>query len=150
MPIIVEERPKTKGTAQEEHRLQGRIVIDHAARCPQRKDHLIATFQEVETPQEGARKKTLGLVAGVSDLLYFDHEVTGIEVKHPFTNHKVDHVRRQANWLLSVPNRGFFCDSVEMFWEIIERRGGIDPRKVLSYLETIKDKSFTWDNKNFL
>lgn len=148
--IIVEQQPKNTSKAAEEARLQARCVVGHAAKYPERRKFLIGYFAETKSRVEGAQKQSLGLVRGVSDLMYFWGRFRGIEMKFPGSSHKVDHLKEQCEWLITVPDEGYFCDSEEMFWEIIEGGNGIDPRKVLAYLKTIKDKSITWDRELFL
>jgi len=70
----------------------------------------------------------------------------GIELKYPGTRHNTQHLRDQASWLISFPKIGFFCDSVDMFWQIIETgNGGIDPTRVLENLKDVKTSSVSWE-----
>jgi hypothetical protein len=113
-----------------EKQLQAKIVIAFSQAFPERRGRLFATFQETD---KGSYLTSLGLVRGVSDLLYVTAygELVGIELKEPGSKHKSDHVREQAEWLMKVPAKGYFCTSLEMFWKIIEGEEGIDPEWVL-------------------
>lgn len=133
----------------EEARLQARMVIEFSQERPHDKGRLIGYFAETENKIEGATKLSLGLVKGCSDLLYIpedNQKVVGIEVKAPGSRHKVLHLKEQCHWLLKVPYKGYFCDTIEMFWDIIEGGRGIDPDKVFDYLLTVKTESVAWND----
>ncbi|WAX17089.1 hypothetical protein PF672P2_00074 [Parabacteroides phage PF672P2] len=149
MAIQVEQRPEKKRTiSHNEHRLQSEMVISFSRLHPNDRGKLFATFQETESGAQGAQMLSLGLVRGVSDLLYIpDGRLIGIEVKYPGSSHKVSHLIEQANWLIKVPHKGWFCDNLMTFNEIIEGGEGIDPRKVLEWLSTVKTQTVTWQTK---
>lgn len=147
--IQLEPTPKKKRapSANLEHKLQHQCVKEFSQKYPNLDGHLFAYFAETESKLDGGIKVGLGLARGVSDLLYIkDGGLIGIEMKAPDTSHSVQHLREQANWLISVPSVGFFCDSIEMFWRIIETgTGGIDPRRVLENLKDVKSLSVAWN-----
>ena len=148
--IIAVHPPKiSNGRGKEEARLQSEIVRAFAAKYPERRGRLWATFQETSSKIQGAQRLSLGLIAGVSDLLYIDEQgrLWGLEIKAKHSVHKVSHLIRQAEWLINCTYRGFFVDSVDMFWEVIETgEGGICPIKLLQKLKNIKGSSFLWEN----
>ena len=151
MAIITQDRPKRgrKASAREEDRLRAACVTGFSERYPENRGRLIGTFQEVSSVVEGTMKNSLGLVAGVPDLLWVmpGGLTVGIEMKYPGTSHKTEHLRRQAEWLIKIPVLGWFCDTEEGFWDIIlsnGRSGGKTPQNVLKWLENIKTKSVTW------
>ena len=147
--IQLEPTPKKKRAPSSnlEHKLQHQCVKGFSQKYPNLNGHLFAYFAETESKLDGGVKVGLGLVRGVSDLLYVkDGFLIGIEMKEPDTSHSVQHLREQADWLISVPFKGFFCDSIEMFWRIIETgTGGIDPRRVLENLKDVKSGSTSWE-----
>ena len=130
-----------------EARLQAKMVIEFSQKRPEEKGCLIGYFAETENKIEGATKLSLGLVKGASDLLYVTKtsRLIGIEVKAPGSRHSVRHLQEQARWLMKVPFLGFFCDTLEMFWDIINYQAGIRPKDVLEYLEKVKTETIAWD-----
>jgi len=146
--IQTESTQKPKRThSNPEHKLQAECVKQFGQKYPEKRGALIAYFAETESGRDGALKVALGLVADISDLLYFpNREMWGIELKFPGTRHNTQHLRDQASWLLSFPKIGFFCDSVEMFWQIIETgKGGISPVRILENLKDVKTSSVSWE-----
>ena len=110
---------------------------------------VICNFQETKAKVK-EELCSLGLIAGVSDLLLCDNGVlVGIEVKAPNSIHNIEHLIRQAKWLLKVPKRGYFCDSLDVFVDILEGREGIDPQIVLDHCLACKKKSLTWCRELF-
>ena len=116
-----------------EKQLQSKIVIEFSQKHPQLRGRLFATFQETINPAQGSNRLALGLVRGVSDLLFVNEvgQLTGIELKAPNTKHSTKHIIEQCNWLINVPKRGYFCTSVEMFWDIFNGMDGISPKLIL-------------------
>lgn len=97
-------------------------------------------------------KLSMGLVRGVSDLIYCDEgSLIGIEVKCPGTRHKVAHLIEQAEWLIRIPKWGYFCDDLDDFINIIDGGvGGIDPVNVLEYCKKAKTQQILWDKSLFI
>jgi len=137
--------------ASKEAKLQSEMVKWYRNEWYENPKCLWATFNEGVNI---GGKISMGMLGGVSDLLLYERYrrgLIGIEIKYPGESHNVDHVIRQAKWILDVCNRGGFCDSVEQFKKII--KGEFDwysPSKVLRYLESLKTKSFTWDSSKFI
>jgi hypothetical protein len=48
-----------------------------------------------------------------------------------------------------VPKTGYFCDSMEIFFQIVNGGKGIDPRKVLNYCNSCGKNTITWDSELF-
>ena len=134
--------------ANPEHKLQSQCVIKFKQRHPENADNLIGYFAETSSKIQGGIMNSLGLVAGVSDLLYFrdKHWFVGIEMKAEGTSHKRTHLIRQANWLMNIPSIGYFCDSEEMFFSIVEGGVGIDPAVVLENCEKLSTVNVKWDD----
>ena len=99
-------------------------------------------------------KISMGLVPGVSDLLYYEKDgrkLLGLEVKHPGESHDVAHVSRQLKFIIDVCDGGGIVDSLIQFQRIIQGENcWHDPQKVLTYLSTLKTKSFVWDSSKLL
>lgn len=147
--IQIEERPKLRAkSANLEHKLQARCVTWFGVTYPERIGQLWAYFAETLNERDGGIKTALGLQPNISDLhLANSGELWGIEMKHVGTQHVTAHILGQAKWLLSVPKRGFFCDSFEEFQKIITTgQGGIDPRIVIERLKSVKTLSCAWNS----
>lgn len=131
---------KATGT---EEKLQMDIVTSFAIKHPEKRGRLFATFQNPTLEQYGLWLSK-GLVKGVADLIYIDDNfrIIGIEVKHPEKEHHKKTVVDQAKWLRDCCYRGYFCTSVDMFWDIINGGEGIDPRKVLKIVEKVSTIRF--------
>lgn len=131
-----------------EHSLQSKCVISFSQKYPEQRGRLIGYFAETESPIQGALKNSLGLVRGVSDLIYFhpNGNTIGIEMKAPGSSHKASHLKEQAKWLMTIPIYGWFCDSEKMFWDIINyNRGGYPPEVVLEMLKDFNSMNISWD-----
>lgn len=101
------------------------MVIEFSQAHPELRGRLFGNFSETISASKGANMLSLGLVRGVSDLIFINDQfrIIGIEVKSPGTRHNAAHVLEQADWLDNCCFRGYFCTSIEMFWDII--RGGV-------------------------
>jgi len=126
-----------------EEKLQMDIVTAFSAKFPEKRGRLFATFQN-PTPEQHGLWLSKGMVKGVSDLIYTDEQrrQVGIEVKDPEKRHHKKTVIDQANWLINCCYRGYFCTSVDMFWTIINGGKGIDPKKVLKFMEKVSTIQF--------
>jgi hypothetical protein len=135
--------------AHRESRLQYECVKWYRNLSGYPQDNLWAVFNE---GRDVNTKLSLGLRAGVSDLLLKDHRgLVGIEMKYIGETHVVTHLIRQAEWIQNVCDKGGFCDNLEQFKNIA---GGdpawYDPGIVLYYLRRIKTKHFVWDSSIFI
>lgn len=135
-----------------EAKLQSEIVIDFSQRLPEYRGRLFASMSEMLASTRGGYYRSLGLVEHLADLMYVDDSgfLVPIELKFPLTRHSKNHVQAQAEMLLKWTKTGWFCDSKEMFWEIINGGQGIDPHKVIAYLENHRAATFKWDSSSFL
>lgn len=126
-----------------EERLQMDMATSFSEKFPEKRGRLFATFQN-PTPEQHGLWLSKGLVKGIADLIYIDdnYRIIGIEVKHPGKEHHKKTVIDQANWLINCCHRGYFCTSVYMFWDIINGGEGIDPRKVLKFMEKVSTIRF--------
>lgn len=135
-----------------EAQLQSQCYLYVYNNHPQLRGRLFATFQETRNSIEGGLKRSLGLYAGVGDMALIDEKgrYISIEMKLPSTNHDVAHLKAQSHFLINVPYKGYFCDNFEEFCGIVlHGKSGVDPRKVLDYLETVKTKTIVWNREKF-
>ena len=73
------------------------------------------------------------MVAGVSDLIYFNGEFNAIEVKVSGSKHSINHIQSQYDWGCKIVEKGGtynIVTSVYGFWSIIN--GFYDSKDVLS------------------
>lgn len=140
--VIAQKRLRSAEFGSEE-RLQMEIVRQYAEKYPDKRGRLFATFQN-PTPEQHGLWVSKGMVKGVSDLIWIDEQyrIVGIEVKHPEMEHNRKTVIDQANWLINNCYRGYFCTSLEMFWIILDGGDGINPKKVLKYVEKMSTIRF--------
>lgn len=135
--LAMMQKRQNKISKGDEAHLQAEIVRSFANACPGKRGALIGTFQNMDNGKTGANMVAMGLVKGVSDLLYFeDGKCIGIEVKHPEFRHNGQHCLEQANWIKDNCYRGGFCTSVEMFWDMVnEKSNGIPPEKIIQEVQ---------------
>jgi len=116
--------------------LQSECAKQFAKKFPEKRGRLFATFQN-PVPGQYNLWVAKGMVAGVSDLIYIDEQfrVVGIEMKQPGSRHSKKSLERQCYFLVYCCYRGYFCTSVEMFWNIINGGVGINPKIVKKKLE---------------
>ena len=131
---------KEKGT---EAKLQSECAKQFANRFPEKHGRLFATFQN-PLPEQHNLWVAKGMIAGVSDMIYIDEQfrIIGIEMKQPSARHSSTSLERQCHFLINCCYRGYFCTSVEMFWDIINGGVGIDPKIIKKYLEKYSTYSF--------
>lgn len=126
-----------------EAQLQAECVLGWKNANPRKADRLWATFNEGENV---GKKLSMGMSIGCPDLLHYDnHILTGIELKFKGTRHNRMHLIKQAKWLMSIPDKGYFVDSVEMFMSVMEGGVGILPEEVLRRCEKSNKSSILWD-----
>jgi len=127
-----------------EKKLQSQMVIEFSQAFPELRGRLFATFSETISASQGANRLSLGLVRGTSDLIYIDEDfyTIGIEIKKEGTRHNAQHVLEQCDWLENCCYRGYFCTSVDMFWNIIQGGNGISPEEVRERCEGKKTVTF--------
>jgi len=112
-----------------EAQLQQQFVLSFSQNFPHLHGRLIGTFQTSNSKRDTMVKRGLGLVPGVSDLIYFPKPdsgrlTMGLEVKVPGSYHDKDHVLRQCDWMdVCNPEEGYFCLTLIGFNSIIVSRG---------------------------
>jgi len=133
-----------------ESQLQSECVIQFSQAHPELKGNLIGYFANADNKIKGAINNSLGLVKNCSDLLYIKNgELIGLELKIPNSRHDRIHLCGQSLWLLKTPKIGWFVDSLEMFWQIINGGSGIDPQIVLDNCLRIKTTTVEWNKVKY-
>ena len=134
-----------------EGRLQAECVLWYRNEWYSHPRSLWATFNE---GQNVNNKNSLGLIPGVSDLLYnenWNRGLIGLEMKYPGERHDTARLISQATWIIEICNCGGFVDDFDMFRRVIKGENcWIDPVRVLEYCRKIKHKTIEWDKRLFL
>ena len=129
-----------------EAQMQSRIVIKFSQYYQGEHGYLIGYMANSDNVVRGMINNSLGLAKNASDLFWVKSgELTGIELKVSGSRHNRLHILGQADWLLRVPKAGWFCDSEEMFFSIIDGGVGISPAKVLENCLKLKTVSVSWE-----
>ena len=106
-----------------EKQLQAKIVMDFNQKRPEERRMLWSTRNTTFSAKDGMTQRAIGMVRGVSDLLYFSNaSLIGIELKLPGTKHKVSHILEQYKWGLDLEENGgeyYIVTSLKGFWQII-------------------------------
>jgi len=126
--------------------LQSKIVIKFSQYYQGEHGYLIGYMAKADNVVRGMINNSLGLAKNASDLFWIKNgELTGIELKVAGSRHNRIHIIGQADWLLKIPKAGYFCDSEEMFFSIINGSRGIDPERVRENCMKLKTVSVSWD-----
>lgn len=137
-----------RGEPRSEAQLQQRCVLWWKNDYPEKGKRLFAVINE---GRDVAVKLGVGMTPGVCDLLYVDDDgvLWGIELKFEGAGHSVDHLKKQARWMMEVlPGRARFIDNFEDFQSFMLRReGGTKPEVVKAYLDGVKTGSIVWRNE---
>ena len=108
-----------------ESKLQSEMVIEFSQEMPQERGKLWATLNRTLSIKDGMKQKGMGLIEGVSDLIYYDTILVGIEVKSPGTIHKKTHIEKQLKWGLKIEASGgmyFIVTNLKGFWDAINKK----------------------------
>ncbi len=129
-----------------EDQLQASCVIWFSQTYPELRGAVWANFSE-QNKQQAMFKLSMGLIRGLPDMMFSNKhgEIIGIEMKFPGTRHDRKHIIEQAEWMMRYLRIGWFCDSLEMFQDIIHGGVGIDPLRVLMNCRSVKTSSVDWD-----
>lgn len=110
---------------------------------PERRKLLWSTRNTTFGEVDGASQLALGMIAGVSDLIYFyDGVFTGIELKVRGSSHATKHVQKQLDWGEKITAQGgryFIVTTLDEFWIVID--GGdveYNIEKIKTLLSTTK------------
>lgn len=111
-----------------EKQLQAAMVVKFRELYPEKKLKLWSTRNTTFSPKDGMTQKAMGMVAGVSDLMFFEDGILrAIEVKFPGQKHSVKHIKQQYEWGLSIVDNGgswSICTSVDSFINSIKAHNG--------------------------
>ncbi len=106
-----------------ESKLQSMMVVDFSQQRPNEKGLLWSTRNTTLSTKDGQKQKAMGMIAGVSDLIYFkDGNFVGIEIKVPGTKHHKKHIQHQCDWGEKITSEGghwFIVTSIYGFWSVI-------------------------------
>lgn len=115
-----------------EQRLQSDIVRKFSELYPYKKGQLFHVANERNSSKQAFIAQSIGIVPGVSDLIYFECNFTldlsmkGIELKTPNSRHKVEHIKVQLNWGKTLEKNGGhwrLCRSVKEAIYFIDSMG---------------------------
>ena len=127
--------------------LQSKIVIKFSQYYQGEHGYLIGYMANSDNVVKGMINNSLGLAKNASDLFWVKNgELTGIELKTLGSRHNRIHMIGQATWLITVPKIGWFCDSEEMFFSIINGGYGIDPKRVLDNCLRKNTTTINWND----
>ncbi len=96
--------------------------MDFSQKHPEQKGKLWSTRNTTFSVKDGQTQKAMGMIPGVSDLIYYNGRFVGIEIKVRGTSHSAKHVERQLKWGGMIKDAGgewFIVTSLEEFWEVI-------------------------------
>ena len=126
--------------------LQSRIVIKFTQYYQGEHGYLIGYMANADNVVKGMINNSLGLAKNASDLFWVKGgELVGVELKIIGSRHNRLHLIGQADWLLKVPKAGYFCDSEEMFFSIINGAKGIDPYRIRENCLQLKTATVSWE-----
>lgn len=111
-----------------EIKLQSDIAREFSVRYPKLKGQFFHVSNERNNKVQAFQAKSIGIINGVSDFIYFDKnhlglKMIGLEVKEPNSYHKVDHIIQQIKWGNVLERCGglyFIVRSVQEAIEVIE------------------------------
>jgi len=106
-----------------EKQLQFKIVMDFSQKRPLEKGLLWSTRNQTFSAKDGMTQKGMGMVAGVSDLIYFKETFCGLEIKQKGKRHSAKHIKQQLEWGKKITENGgiwFIVTSLEGFWALLE------------------------------
>jgi len=98
-----------------ENKIQHEIIMWFSQKYPQYRGLLFEVNNNPANAKHAIKRKAMGMVAGVSDLVFIipkSGKICGIEIKAPNSVHKAEHIQRQFDWGSFITlNFGFFLMS---------------------------------------
>mgnify|MGYP005991723191 CR=1 FL=1 len=122
-----------------EKQLQFKMVLKYREIRPQDKLDLWSTRNQTFSGKDGMTQKGMGMLAGVSDLIYDGPYFLGLEVKVRGKEHKRSHIIQQLDWGKRRVEKGhYWCIvvSVEGFMFAIDNPG--KPHKDVYLIEDVE------------
>ncbi len=113
-----------------EKKLQFNIVMEFSQQRPVEKGLLWSTRNQTFSAKDGMTQKGMGMVAGVSDLIYFKNTFCGLEIKQKGKRHSAKHIKQQLEWGKKITENGgiwFIITSVEGFWALLDDENIMHP-----------------------
>jgi len=108
-----------------EKKLQAQMVMKFSQRYPYHRGRLFAVNNEASNNRHAMSLKALGVHKGVSDLIWCDGILVGIEIKAPGEKHSRSHIESQYNWGLTITNAGgnyYIVTNLASFFSVIAGR----------------------------
>lgn len=106
-----------------EKKLQAVCVMDFSQTHPERKGNLWSTRNTTFSERDGQTQKAMGMIAGVSDLIYFHNKrFVGIELKMQGSTHNTKHVSQQIKWgekIIEAGGEYYIVTTLDEFWTVI-------------------------------
>ena len=106
-----------------EKQFQAHIIKDFHNSFPEHRGMLFSIDNNGFGARHGQSKKSMGMQAGVSDLmLILDNLTVPIELKLRGSRHDKSHVRKQVNWMIKSTHRGcapVMIDHIDR-WEFLK------------------------------
>ena len=89
-----------------EIKLQSDIVRKFSELYPNKRGQLFHVPNERNNLTQVFQAKAIGIFSGVSDLIYLDNIIVGIELKEMESRHKVSHILQQLEWGEIIESKG--------------------------------------------
>ncbi len=93
----------------QEARIQHDLIMWFGQTYPNYRNLLFMVHNETTSRQQGTKLKAMGLISGVSDLIFINPiggKSAGIELKAPGSTHNKSHIQKQIIWGESLINAG--------------------------------------------
>ena len=109
-----------------EKQLQAKLILTFGQKYPQYRDLLFEVNNDVYSINHAAARKAVGMVAGVSDLIFinpYNGKIIGIELKSENSTHAQKHIHTQLNWGAKITNAGGYyilSTNIEFIMQFID------------------------------
>ena len=109
-----------------EKQLQAKLILTFGQKYPQYRDLLFEVNNDTFSQHHAAARKAVGMVAGVSDLIFinpYNGKILGIELKAENSTHAQKHIHTQLNWGAQITNAGGYyilSSNIEFIMQFID------------------------------